>query len=119
MHVPLLGMRRRVYAGGQSKVFGRTAIARQPSPRPRKASRRNRSEADRFTVRRFVDGAAMYDAADFRKRAQDCMEQAEDASKSASEQLALLRKAAMLLELADEAECINRLMAGAKPHLDS
>jgi hypothetical protein len=65
----------------------------------------------------------MYDANDFRKRAQDCIEQAEDASKSASEQLALLRKAAMLLELADEAECINRQignsMARAKPHLDS
>ena len=65
----------------------------------------------------------MYDAADFRKRAQDCIEQAEDASKSASEQLALLRRATMLLELADEAECINRLirdaMAPAKPHLDS
>jgi hypothetical protein len=65
----------------------------------------------------------MYDATEFRKRAQDCIEQADDAEKSPSQQFALLRLATMLLELADQAECINHIigdaMAPAKPRLDS
>jgi hypothetical protein len=65
----------------------------------------------------------MYDAAELRKRARHCIEQAEEPDMQPSRQLALLRFAATLLELADEAERINRLigdaMTGTKPHLDS
>jgi len=65
----------------------------------------------------------MYDPTEIRKLAQDCIEQAEEPCKSPSQQLALLRMATMLLEIADAPESINRLlddaMSGTKRHLDS
>jgi hypothetical protein len=65
----------------------------------------------------------MYDAIEIRKRARHCIEQADEPDKSPSQQLALLRMATVLLEIADDAECINRLIGaavtGAKPHRDS
>jgi hypothetical protein len=64
-----------------------------------KALRRNRSEAVSVYRSTLADGVAMYDAAKSRRRAQDCIEQAEDARNSP--QLAMLRMTTVLLELAE------------------
>jgi len=65
----------------------------------------------------------MYDAAKIRQWARHCIDQAEEPGRLPSQQLTLLRMATMLLEIADDPECVHRLIgdavSGAKHHLDS
>jgi hypothetical protein len=66
----------------------------------------------------------MYDAEVYRKRAQHCVEKANQPSLSHSEQIILLRMAAKWNELADDAARVQALLGDAlkevssEPHLD-
>jgi hypothetical protein len=52
----------------------------------------------------------MYDAAEFRKRAQHCVEQANEPGRLKSEKTLLLRMAAKWVELAEDADRVNALI---------
>ena len=58
----------------------------------------------------------MYDAAEFRKRAQHCVQQANNPGLSQIGQTILLQMAAKWIELAEDAERVNALMADPQEH---
>jgi hypothetical protein len=58
----------------------------------------------------------MYDAVEFRKRAQHCVEQANRPCLSRADQALLLRMAAKWAELAEDADRINALIGDAWTH---
>ena len=71
------------------------------------------------------EGTRMYDAVEFRQRAQHCIRQANEPGLARSQQTVLRRMAAKWHELAEDADRINALLgdamtaASGRPHLDS